>query len=55
MKPIVVFTPDDNHIKEFSRLDSAKRYAECRDGVIYRREDWYQHLQMWVRILIGRV
>lgn len=53
MKPIIVIA--NKEIYEFSDIDEAKAAARILSGTVYRRDDFYQYLQMWLKILIERV
>lgn len=54
-KPIAVINEYPPEIEYFDNIHLAEQSVEEGGGVIYRRNDWYQYLQAWVKILIGRV
>ncbi len=53
MKPIIVIKGKNHY--EFSNIDNAELFVHLAGGTIYRRNDWYEYLQMWLKVLISRV
>lgn len=54
-KPIVVINERHSfNTFYFDDIHLAEKHVEKWGGKVYRREDWYQHLQMWLDILIRR-
>lgn len=54
-KPIVVINEYPPEIEYFDNIRLAEKHVRQWGGQIYRHNDWYQYLQAWIKILIGRV